>query len=168
MNQEGIVVVKEERKSLFGRLFRLVMFAIAVYGAVAAVAKAMLRLANRLEEDNEGNEKKRYLNFMNGRNLRFAGEKVSRVEINAVAGGVELDLTEAELAPEMTVFVRAFMSGVVVKVPPLVRVEVETTDLMSGFVNLTPNYERKDLPVICLTAQSIMSGIRVEMKTDEK
>ena len=68
----------------------------------------------------------------------------------------------------MTVFVRAFMSGVVVKVPPLVRVEVKTTDVMSGFVNLTPNYERKDLPVICLTAQSIMSGIRVEMKTDEK
>ena len=94
MNQEGIVVVKEEKKSLFGRLFRLVMFGIAVYGTVAAVAKAMLRLANRLEEDNERSEKKRYLNFMNGRNIRFAGEKVSKVEINAVAGGVELDLTD--------------------------------------------------------------------------
>lgn len=168
MNQEGIVVVKEEKKSLFGRLFRLVLFAVAVYGTLTAAAKTMLRLANRLEEDNEGNEKKRYLNFMNGRNIRFAGEKVSAVEINAAAGGVELDLTEAELAQETTVSVRALMSGIVVKVPPLVRVEVKTADILSGFVNMMPNYENKDLPVIYLTAQSIMSGIRVEMKTDRK
>ncbi|MCH5272245.1 MAG: hypothetical protein J1E35_01100 [Lachnospiraceae bacterium] len=168
MNEEGIVVVKEEKKSLFGRLFHLVMFAVAVYGAVTAVAKVMLRLSNRLEEDNEGNEKKRYLNFMNGRNIRFSNEKVSNVEINAIAGGVELDLTEAELAPETTVFVRAFMSGIVVKVPPMVRVEVETADVLSGFLNMVPNYESENLPVVYLTTQSIMSGIRVEMEPEEE
>lgn len=166
MDQEEIVVVKEEKKSLFGRLFRLVMFAVTVYGAVTAAAKVMLRLSNRLEEDNEESGKKRYLNFMNGRNIRFANEKVSDVEINAAAGGVELDLTEAELARETTVFVRAFMSGIVVKVPPMVRVEAETSDVMSGFINMVPNYENKDLPVIHLTARSIMSGIRVEMKQE--
>ncbi|MGN1084637.1 MAG: hypothetical protein ACI4QX_06515, partial [Lachnospiraceae bacterium] len=118
--------------------------------------------------ENEGKEKKRYLNFMNGRNYRFEKEKISSVEIYAAAGGVELDLTGAELSQETTVCVRALMSGVVIKVPPMVRVEVKTADVMSGFVNLVPNYEHENLPVVYLTAQSIMSGIRVKMEPEIK
>lgn len=166
MREEGIVVVKEEKKSLLGRLFRLTMFAVAVYGAVTALAKVMVRLANRLEEDNDGNESKRYLNFMNGRNIRFDGEALSDVEINAVAAGVELDLTEAQLSEETEVCVRAMMSGVVVKVPPMVRVEVDDTDVLSGFMNLVPNYENEALPVIRIKVQSLLSGVKVEMKAE--
>lgn len=168
MNGEGVVVVKEvsKEKSLLGKLFRLVMFAVAVYGAVTALAKVMVRLANRLEEDNEGNEKKRYLNFMNGRNIRFDGEKVLNVEVNAIASGVEIDLTEAEISEDTEVCVRALMSGVVVKVPPMVRVEVEDTDVLSGFMNLVPNYENENLPVLHVTVQSLLSGVKVEMKAE--
>ena len=168
MSGDGIVVVKENKKekSLLGHLFRLAMFAVVVYGAVTAVARVMLRLANRMEEENEGCEKKRYLNFMNGRNIRFQGEKLSEVEVNAVAGGVELDLTEAELSEETDVLVRAFMSGVVVKVPPMVRVEADNTDVLSGFMNLVPNYEHENLPVLRIKVQSLLSGVRVEMKAE--
>lgn len=166
MREEGIVVVKEEKKSLLGRLFRLAMFAVAVYGAVTALAKVMVRLANRLEEDNDESESKRYLNFMNGRNIRFSGETVSEVEVNAVAAGVELDLTEAELSEDTEVCVRAMMSGVVVKVPPMVRVEVDDTDVLSGFMNLVPNYENEELPVVRIKVQSLLSGVKVEMKAE--
>jgi len=166
MREDGIAVVKEGKKSLLGRLFRLTMFAVAVYGAVTALAKVMVRLANRLEEDNDENESKRYLNFMNGRNIRFSGEAVSDVEVNAVAAGVELDLTEAQLSEETEVCVRAMMSGVVVKVPPMVRVEADDTDVLSGFMNLVPNYENDELPVVRIKVQSLLSGVRVEMKAE--
>lgn len=166
MREEGIVLVKEEKRSLLGRLFRLAMFVVAVYGALTAIAKVMVRLANRLEEDNDGSESKRYLNFMNGRNIRFSGETVSDVEVNAVAAGVELDLTEATLSEETEVCVRAMMSGVVVKVPPMVRVEVDDTDVLSGFMNLVPNYENEELPVVRIKVQSLLSGVKVEMKAE--
>ncbi len=168
MSGDGIVVVKEAKKerALIGRLFRLVMFFVAVYGVVTAIARVMLRLANRLEEGNEGNDEKRYLNFMNGRNIRFDGEEISSVEVNAVAGGVELDLTEAELMEDAEVCVRALMSGVVVKVPPMVRVEVDDTDVLSGFMNLVPKYEMEDLPVLRIKVQSMLSGVKVEMKAE--
>jgi len=166
MREDGIAVVKEGKKSLLGRLFRLTMFAVAVYGAVTALAKVMVRLANRLEEDNDENESKRYLNFMNGRNIRFSGEAVSDVEVNAVAAGVELDLTEAQLSEETEVCVRAMMSGVVVKVPPMVRVEADDTDVLSGFMNLVPNYENDELPVVRIKVSSLLSGVRVEMKAE--
>lgn len=165
MKEEGVVAVKEEKCCLFRCLFRLAVFAATVYGAVTAAKKAMGRLANRLEAGNEGNEKKRYLSFLNGRTVALEGP-VSDIEVSAVASGVEVDLTGAELSEYTEVCVRAVMSGVVVKVPPMVRVEAEDVDVLSGFMNLVPNYEEEDLPVIHVKVQSLLSGVKVEMLTE--
>lgn len=167
MSGEGAIAVKEgkKKKSFLGKVFRLAMFAATVYGAVTAFAKAMRRLAGRLEEDNEGSEKKRYLNFMSGRKIRFDGETLSAAEITVMAGGVELDLTGAELLDTTSVSVRTWMSGVVIKVPPMVRVEVDDTVMLSGFVNLVPEYESKEISVLHLTVQGFLSGVRIEIKS---
>ena len=157
------VVMKEKQKSFLGTLFRLAMFAVAVYGAVTAAKKAMARLTRRLEEDNDGNERKRYLSFLNGRTISFEDEYVTGIELNAVTSGVELDLTGAELSEDTEVCVRGLLSGVVIKVPTMVRVEVDDTDVLSGFMNLVPNYENEDLPVIRLKVQSLLSGVKVEI-----
>ncbi len=164
MREEGLVVVKEEKCSLFGRLFRLVTVAVAIYGAVMAVKKVMTRLSNRLEADNETSERKRYLSFLNGRTISFDEEPVSGVEVNVVASGVELDLTEAELSDYTELCVRSLLGGVVVKVPPMVRVEVDDTDVLSGFMNLVPQYENEELPVVYVKVQSLLSAVKVEMQ----
>ena len=166
MREEGIVVVKEEKKSFIGKWFRLALFVVAVYGAITAAKKVMTCLSRRLEEDNEGKEKKRYLSFLNGRTLSFEEEKVSGIEVNAVASGVEIDLTDAELSDGAEVCVRALLSGVVVKVPPMMRVEVDDTDVLSGFMNMVPNYENEELPVLHIKVQSLLSGVKVEMKAE--
>ncbi len=162
--RDEVVAVKEEKCCLFRCLFRLAVFAATVYGAVTAAKKVMNRLANRLEVDNEGNEKKRYLSFLNGRTVAFDEETVSDIEVNALASGVEIDLTEAELSEYTEVCVRSVLSGVVVKVPPMVRVEADDADVLSGFMNLVPNYEEEDLPVIHVKVQSLLSGVKVEMQ----
>lgn len=166
MSGEGVSAGKEskKKKSFLGKVFRLAMFAATVYGAVTAFARVMRRLAGRLEEDNERSEKKRYLSFMSGRSLRLDGETLSAAEITAVAGGVELDLTGAELLDATSVCIRTLMSGVVIKVPPMVRVEVDDSVVLSGFVNLVPVYEKEGIPVIHLKLQSLLSGIKVEIK----
>ncbi len=164
--KEEVVVVKEEKGCLLGCLFRLAVFAATVYGAVTAAKKVMKRLANRLEADNEENERKRYLSFLNGKTVSFDGEAVSVLEANAMASGVEIDLTGAELSEYTEVTVRAVLSGVVVKVPTMVRVEVEDTDVLSGFMNLVPNYEEEDLPVIHVKVQSLLSAVKIEMKAE--
>ncbi len=164
--REEMVTVKEEKCCLFRCLFRLAVLAATVYGAVTAAKKVMNRLSNRLEADNEGNEKKRYLSFLNGKTVSFNEEAVSGIEMSTVASGVELDLTGAELSEYTEVCVRAMLSGVVVKVPPMVRVEVDDTDVLSGFMNLVPNYEEEDLPVIHVKVQSLLSGVKVEMQAE--
>lgn len=166
MREEGLVVVKEEKRCFLGCLFRLVKVAAVIYGTVVAVKKVMERLTRRLEEDNEGSESKRYLSFMNGRTISFDEEPISEVEVNAIASGVELDLSEAELSEYTEVCVRALLGGVVVKVPTMVRVEVDDTDVMSGFMNLVPQYESEELPVIHVKVQSLLSCVKVEMKAE--
>lgn len=152
--------------SFIGGMFRLAVFAATVYGAVTAAKKVMARLAVKLEAENEDSEKKRYLNFMNGRTVCPADEAVSALEVNSVASGVEVDLTEAALSEETFVTVRSLFSGVVIKVPPMVRVEANDTDIVSGFMNLVPKYEAENLSVIYLTVQSLFSGVKVEMKAE--
>lgn len=166
MREEGIVVVKEEKKSFLGKLFRLAMFAVAVYGAVTAAKKAMTRLSRRLEEENEGSEKKRFLTFLNGRTVSLADETVAEIEMNTVASGVELDLSETELSGDEEICVRALLSAVVIKVPPMVCVEVDDTNIISGFMNLVPNYEQDILPVIHIKVQSLLSCVKIEMQTE--
>lgn len=166
MREEGVTAVKEEKCCLFRCLFRLAVVAATVYGAVTAAKKVMNRLANRLEADNEGNEKKRYLSFLNGKTVAFDGEAVNGLEVNAVASGVELDLTKAELSEYTEVCVRTMLSGVVIKVPPMVRVDVDDTDVLSGFMNLVPNYEEENLPVIHIKVQSLLSGVKIEMQAE--
>lgn len=166
MREEELVTVKEKKGCLLGCLFRLAVFAATVYGAVTAAKKVMARLSRRLEEDNEGNKKKRYLNFMNGRTICFDGEKVSDLEVYSVASGVEIDLTDADLSGETEVCVRTLLSGVVVKVPPMVRVETEDTDILSGFMNCVPNYEEEGLPVVRIKVLSLLSGVKVEMQAE--
>ena len=164
--RDEVVAVKEKKCCLFGCLFRLAVFAATVYGAVTAAKKVLKRLATRLEADNEGNEKKRYLSFMNGKKVACDGETVSEIEVNAVASGVELDLTGAELSEYTEICVRSVLSGVVVKVPTMVRVEADNTDVLSGFMNAVPNYEDEGLPVIRVTVKSLLSGVRIEMKAE--
>jgi len=166
MNEEEVVVVKEEKCCMLRTLFRLAMFAATVYGAVTAAKKVMTRLANRLEADNEGKQEKRYLSFFNGKKVGFEGEAVSGLEVYAVASGAEFDLTGAELSEYTEVCVRSMLSGVVVKVPPMVRVEVEDTDVLSGFMNLVPNYEEENLPVVHIKVQSLLSGVKIEMQAE--
>ena len=58
------------------------------------------------------------------------------------------------------------MARVVVKVPPMMRVEVDDTDVLSGFMNMVPNYENEELPVLHIKVQSLLSGVKVEMKAE--
>lgn len=160
-----VIEVKEKKCCLLGSLFRVAVFAATVYGMVTAAKQVAARLSRRLEEDNEGNDEKRYLSFWGGKSITFDGEAVSELEVNAVASGVEIDLTEAELAESTEVCVRTALSNVVVKVPTMVRVEADDTDVLSGFMNLVPNYEDLDLPVIHVKVQSLLSCVKVEMQT---
>lgn len=163
MREDGIVVVKEKKHCLFGCLFRLVAFAVAVYGTVTALAKIMRRLSLRLEEDNEGSESKRFFSCLTTREICLEEEEASYLDVTAVAACVELDLSEAILPEESFVKVHSLGGKVVIKVPAMTRVNLEGKGVLCGFSNMVPAYEDETLPVIYVDAESLGACVKIKV-----
>ena len=88
--------------------------------------------------------------------------------IHAVAfmGGVELDLREAIIDPQVTeISVLAVMGGVVVTVPPNVRLESDGFAFMGGFEDQLkqPASGDPNAPVVKLTGFAFMGGVEVRV-----
>lgn len=161
MREEAFVAEKEEKGSLIGCLFRLATVAVAVYGAVTAAKKVLARLTRRLEEDNEGNESKRYLVGLGSREICPEEEKLSGVDLTVIGGCAELDLQDAELSGEVFVKVRAVGGKIVIKVPAMVRVNLEGKGVICSFSNQVPAYEKENLPVIYVDGESVGACLKI-------
>ena len=77
-----------------------------------------------------------------------------------------MDVSGAELSPVTEVSVRVLMSGVILTVPPMVRVQVESKQVASGVVNLVPAYEKEEFPLIYVTVNSLMSAVRIQVREE--
>ena len=163
MKAEEVVVTKEKR-TLFGKLFHLAVVAATIYGAVKAIAAFVRRLTRKVEEDNPWCDKKRYLSIGSEKNLTLSGEKVSRAEVYGVGAAVQMDLSEAELSQVTELSVRVLLSGVILTVPPMVRVQVESKQAASSVVNLVPAYENEELPLIYVTVNGLVSAVRIKVR----
>jgi hypothetical protein len=109
---------------------------------------------------------KRFLAFMSGVVRRGRWRVPERMRVIAVMGGVELDLSEAELTAQVTeIKVTAVIGAVVVTVPPGVRLESDGTAILGGFEDQLhePASGDPDAPVIRVTGVAIMGGVETKV-----
>lgn len=145
------------------KAFRVLTVIAVVYGAIQLVASLIMQYGKQLEMGNRDRSAKRYLSFMNGYSRKLKGEKVDSIKVTSIMGGVELDLTGAELAAHTQLDVCCVMSGVIIKVPPMVEVTDSAKSIMSGVANMVPRYHKEGLPVIHLTAKCVMAGVSIKV-----
>ncbi len=99
----------------------------------------------------------------------FKGRTQDLTEARAVAfmGGIELDLTDTDLAPGAYLTLRAVMGGIDVVVPSEWRVEVMGRAVMGGIGNLTnPDHVADDAPVLLIDALAVMGGIEIHSQEE--
>jgi hypothetical protein len=107
-----------------------------------------------------------YLAVMSGVVRRGAWIVPKHVNAVAFIGGIELDLREATLDPGVTeIDVMAVMGGVVVTVPPNVRLECEGFAFMGGFEDQLrqPASGDPNAPVVRLTGFAFMGGVEARV-----
>ena len=129
--------------------------AIATPGAPGTTVAAIKRPRSRT-----------YLAVMSGVVRRGAWVVPKRISALAFMGGVELDLREAILDPRVTeISVLAVMGGVVVTVPPNVRLESDGFAFMGGFEDQLkqPASGDPNAPVVRLTGFAFMGGVEVRV-----
>lgn len=89
-----------------------------------------------------------------------------RLRVVAVMGGVELDLREAALSPGITeIHAFVFMGGLVVRVPPGVRLETDGVAILGGFEDRVyePKATAPDAPVVRVTGMAILGGVDAQV-----
>jgi hypothetical protein len=83
----------------------------------------------------------------------------------AIAGGIEIDLTEATPAVTATLDLVAFAGGIDVEVPDDWRVEMRPLVVLGGTDNRTdPDAVDEDAPLLIVDARAYLGGISVRAK----
>jgi hypothetical protein len=110
--------------------------------------------------------RERLVAIMSGIVRRGSWKIPRRLKVVAIMGGVELDLRQAELPPgvtEISAFV--FMGGLMIRVPPGVRLETDGFAFMGGFEDRVheAGVARADAPVVRVTGVAIMGGVDAQV-----
>ena len=110
--------------------------------------------------------RRNYVAVMSGVVRRGAWVVPKRINAVAFMGGIELDLRGATLGPGVTeIGVLAVMGGVVVTVPPNVRLECDGFAFMGGFEDQLkqPASGDPNAPVVRLTGFAFMGGVEARV-----
>lgn len=136
--------------------FSLILNAMILLGTLAA------RLLIRPEGDANSDEFARVA-IMGSDRFRSHAANLRRGTVIAVMGGVELDLTDAHLAPGAEVTILAIWGGVDVRVPPKWRVVTEAAAYL-GDVRRDVEGQAdlpQDAPTLIVNARAVMGGIHI-------
>jgi hypothetical protein len=79
-------------------------------------------------------------------------------------GGIQVDLTEVELAPGAGLSLHALFGGIDIKTPQSWRIESDMRAFAGGIEARTPSDKDPDAPVLTLTGSALFGGIAVRSR----
>jgi len=144
-----------------GLIRRLLLFKLgALVGMI--VAAAFFKRVVRSRGDAESDELA-LVAILDGVELESRSKAFRGGSMLAWLGGIDVDLTDAELAPGARLSVHALFGGIDVTIPPTWRVESDTKALMGG-IDARGAQDDPDAPVLVLEGMAVFGGIDVGPK----
>jgi len=101
-----------------------------------------------------------YSAIFGSQEFKFPSEEFKGAELNAVFGGIDLDLRQAIILDDIYIETNAIFGGINVLVPPNVRVEVTGTPIFGGTSNKSNRPTEENPPTIYFNSTSIFRGTR--------
>jgi predicted membrane protein len=154
------------KKGFIRRLFKFLIFIIALQSIGKAIVKLLNKLNNNRETDKD-NDKKVYKLLCEGRDIKIENETFKGADIANAFSGLKLDLSKAVIENDVVINCKNFMSGVSIIVPENVKVELTPKSILSGVVNYVPMVSDQIVPTIQINVDSIMSGFEVKVLDKE-
>jgi len=139
---------------------KLLTFA-AIAGLATAAGQVVSRIGRRGEDTDD---EFRRIAVMGGQEVHSYAEELRSADVVVGMGGVNIDLTDARLAPEGAVLrVRGAMGGVNIEVPDSWRVTGDLKGLGGLNLDTTPTDDLPaDAPHLHLDALVLMGGVNVD------
>lgn len=160
----GIMLLLSEQQYIDGDLFgKLIVPFIFVGIGISMVVKNFFGRDHGLNVkiDYQGGTNDHSAIFA-GANYNFAGEKFMGTTVNAVFGGVEMDLRNAIIDEDVMIHATAVFGGIEIWVPSNVRVKVSNVPIFGGVDNKANHSLDKDAPVLYINSTCMFGGINIK------
>jgi len=115
-----------------------------------------IRELNSSKKDSKG-----YFAAFSGQNIDLSNEEFTGTDINAVFGGVKLDLRNAKIDKDALINASGIFGGVTILVPEDVNVKVKSTSLFGGVDNKIKN-DNTNSKTIYINATCLFGGVDIK------
>lgn len=118
------------------------------------------KIKERVKELNKENKDEYYATF-SGQKLNFTGDEFKGASTNAIFGGVDVDLRNANITQDQIINATAVFGGIDILVPNNVNVKVVSNSIFGGVDNKIKTYN-ENLPTIYIKAFCLFGGVEVK------
>lgn len=153
----------------FGQVAKLILPAILIIVGLSFIFKDVWKskVSKRIKELNEkkkdGNGyNHQYAATFSGLKLNFENEIVDSMDLDAVFGGIEMDLRNSIINDDVVINATAIFGGIDIKVPNNVNVKVKSTSIFGGVSNDKANIDDPMAKVIYVNGSGVFGGVSIK------
>lgn len=151
---QGILDIRNVRKLIFPTIL--------VIMGITLILKDTLgkKLNDKIKELNKDNKEEYYATF-SSQNLTFIGEQFNGATLNAIFGGIDLNLREANITQDQVINATSVFGGIDIIVPNNVNVKVKSNSIFGGVSNKAVD-NKENVPTIYVKAFCLFGGVEVK------
>lgn len=117
---------------------------------------------NNSKKGSRNTNKNEYCACFSGQTIKFDDKEFKGAEVNAIFGGVTLDLKNAKVKDGAVIDAAAVFGGVTILIPEDLKVEIKSTSVFGGVSDKTKNKEKKDKVILYVNGCSIFGGVDIK------
>lgn len=151
---QGILSFNIIGKLIFPAILVVIGLSLLLKDRVEAKVKEKIKNLNK-----EGLEE--YYATFSGQEINSKGDEFKGASLNAIFGGIDLNLTDAQIQKDTLINVTSVFGGVDIIVPVNVNVKVQSTSIFGGVDNKIKKYT-ENLPTIYVKAFCLFGGADIK------
>lgn len=140
----------------FDILWKLTLPVILVFIGLSIMFNNNGKKSSKNTDDNE------YCACFSGQTIKFDGKDFKGTKVNAIFGGITIDLTNAKVKDGAVIDATAVFGGVTILIPEDLKVEIKSTSVFGGVSDKTKNKEKKDKVTLHVNGCSIFGGVDIK------
>ena len=140
----------------FDILWKLTLPVILVFIGLSIMFNNNGKNSSKNTDDNE------YCACFSGQTIKFDGKDFKGAEVNAIFGGITIDLTNAKVKDGAVIDATAVFGGVTILISEDLKVEIKSTSVFGGVSDKTKNKEKKNKITLHVNGCSIFGGVDIK------
>lgn len=149
----------------FSSLWKLLLPAIIILIGLSIIIKSLFsqkfdkaveKLNEKFNKDDESGA------VFGGANINLAGKEFKGKNINAIFGGLKLDLREAKIKEDVIINATAIFGGIDILVPENVAIETKSNSFFGGVSNKKKSAPKGKAPTVYVNGTAMFGGIEVK------